>query len=72
MQWSVYLQPTGTAVVAQWVRALTLQSGRLGVRIPAATDLSRKTGGDSSTAKRMTIGASVTEMTIIKGWPVSQ
>ena len=36
-------------------------SGRFGVRIPAATDLSRKkTGDDSSTAKRSAIGVSVT------------
>ena len=36
----------------------------------------RKTGSDSSTAKRSAIGVSVTggssEMTIINGWPVSQ
>ena len=35
-------------------------SGRLGVHIPAATDLNRKTGSDSSTAKRSAIGVSVT------------
>lgn len=29
---NVYLQPTGTAVVAQWVKVLTLLSGRLGVQ----------------------------------------
>ena len=37
-----------------------LASGRLGVRIPTATDLSRKKGSDSSTAKRSAIGVSVT------------
>ena len=35
-------------------------SGRLGVRIPAATDLRRKKGSDSSTAKRSAIVLSVT------------
>ena len=35
-------------------------SGRLGVRIPAATDPSHKTGSDSSTTKRSALGASVT------------
>ena len=35
-------------------------SGRLGVRIPAATDLSRKKGSDSSTATRSAISVSVT------------
>ena len=35
-------------------------SGRLGVLIPAATDLSRKKGSDSSTAKRSATGASIT------------
>ena len=49
-------------------------SGRLGVRIPAATDLSRKKGSDSSTTTRSAISVSVTEMTIciIMGCPVSQ
>ena len=47
-------------------------SGRLNVRIPVSTDLGRKTGSDSSTAKRSTLGVSVTEMTIINGCPVSQ
>ena len=35
-------------------------SGRLGVRNPAATDLSRKKGSDRSTAKRSAIGVRVT------------
>ena len=35
-------------------------SGGLGVLIPAATDLSRKKGSDSSTAKRSATGASIT------------
>ena len=35
-------------------------SGRLAVRIPAATDLSRKKRSDSFTAKRMALGVSVT------------
>ena len=43
--------------VGQIVR---LACGRFGVRIPAATDLSRKTGSDSSTAKRSGTGVSVT------------
>ena len=34
--------------------------GRLGVRIKAATDLSRETGSDSSTAKRSALGVSAT------------
>ena len=46
-----------TLALAQWVRAFA--SGRLSVRIPAATDLSRKTDSDSSTAKRSAIGVSV-------------
>ena len=32
----------------------------IGVRSPVATDLSRKTGSDSSTAKRSATGVSVT------------
>ena len=32
----------------------------IGVRFPVATDLSRKTGSDSSTAKRLATGVSVT------------
>ena len=40
---------------------------RLGVRIPAAKDLSVKTGGDSSTAKRSAIGVSVTGP---RRWPL--
>ena len=35
-------------------------SGKLGVRIQTATDLSQKTGSGSSTAKRTAIGVSVT------------
>ena len=34
--------------------------GSLGARIPSATDLSRKTGSDSSTAKPSAMGVSVT------------
>ena len=37
-----------------------LASGNLGVRIPAATDLSRKTGSVSPTAKHSGICVSVT------------
>ena len=37
-----------------------LACGRVGVRIPAATDLSRKRGSDSSTAKRSAAGVRVT------------
>ena len=35
-------------------------SGKLGVRISTATDLSQKTGSGSSTAKRTAIGVNVT------------
>ena len=49
-----------SAAVAQWVRVFAPQSGRLSVRIRAATDLSRKTGSDSSTTKRSSIDVSVT------------
>ena len=48
--------PFQTAAVAQLVRAFAHS-----VRIPAATDLSRKTGSVSSIAKRSAIGASVTD-----------
>ena len=44
--------------VAQCVRAFA--SGRLGIRITAVTDLSRKTDNEGSTAKRLAIGASAT------------
>ena len=51
-------------------------SGRLDVRILAATDLSPLTGSDISTAKRSAIGVCVchgsSEMTIINVCPVSQ
>ena len=46
------------AAVTQSVRAFAC--GRLDVRIPAATDRSRKTGSDSSTAKRRPLDLSVT------------
>ena len=39
----------------------------MGVRIPAATNLSRKTGIDSSTAKCSVTGASVTGP---QSWPL--
>ena len=32
------------------------ESGMFGVEVPAATDLCRKTGSDSSTANRLAIG----------------
>ena len=44
----------------QWVRALTPQSEGVGVQIPAMTDLSHKTGSDSSPAKRSAISTSIT------------
>ena len=47
-----------TAAVVQSVKSVGPASGRLGVRIPAATVVI--TGTDSSTAKRLAIGVSVT------------
>ena len=49
-----------------WLRVRPA-SGRLGVRILAATDLSRKTGSDSSTAIRSAVGVSVTGP---RRWPL--
>ena len=49
--------------MAQWVRALAAQAeGCMGIQIPLATDLIRKkkTGSDSSTAKRSAKGVCVT------------
>ena len=43
-----------------WSVRLASAEGRLGVRIPAATDLNAQTGSDSSIAKRSAIGVSVT------------
>ena len=50
-------QHGGSGAVGQ---SAGLANGSLGVRIPAAKDVSRKTGSDRSTAKRSAIGASVT------------
>ena len=41
-------------------RSVRSLSGRLVVRIQSVTDLSRKTGSDSSSAKRSALGVSVT------------
>ena len=51
-----------TAAVAAVRQSVRLESGRLGFRIPAATDLNRpfKTDRESSIAKRSAIGVSVT------------
>ena len=50
--------------------SVSIACGRLGVRIPATTDPSRK---NSSTAKRSAIECHGSlEMTIINGYPVSQ
>ena len=42
-----------------------LACGGLGIRVPAASDLSRKKGSDCSTAKRSAIGVSVTGPRIV-------
>ena len=51
-----YLQNRGDGAVSL---SVCPASGRLGVRIPAAADLCRKTSSDSSAAKRSAIGMSV-------------
>ena len=61
----------------RWRRGLerSSASGRFSVRIRAVTDLSRKTGSDSSTTVRSAIGVSASEsseMTVINGCPMSQ
>ena len=48
--------------MAQSVRAFALHAGRLDVRIPATTDISRKTVSDSCTVNRVCHGSS--EITI--------
>ena len=55
-------------------RSVRSLSGRLVVRIQSVTDLSRKTGSDSSTAKRSVLGVSSrvleNDHMIINGCPV--
>ena len=46
--------------MAQWVRALTLQSEGRGVESQPRQTQVVKTGSDSSTAKRSAIGVSIT------------
>ena len=55
----IYHSKEIVSAVAQWRRAHAPHAEAFCVRIPSATDLSRKRGNDSSTAKRSSIGVSV-------------
>ena len=60
----------GTATVAQWLRTLVLHVVGLVLDSQSRQTYVVITRSDNSAAKRSAIGVSVTEITILNGYPV--